>query len=166
MTCAEDWIEYLHLEPHPEGGYYREIYRATTVIPGDLLTPPIQDTRCSATSVYFLLRSSQISRFHRLKSDELWYFHAGSSLRLHLLTSIGEHFMHIIGINLQVGEIPQLVIPAGSIFAAEVSSPESFSLIGCMVSPGFDFNDFEMPFRVDLLNKFPQHASLIKKFTI
>jgi uncharacterized protein len=107
----------------------------------------------------------EVSRFHRLKSDEIWYFHAGSSLMLYIIDAGGELKQFALGLNAAQGELPQIIVPRGSIFGAIVSQADSFTLMGCMVSPGFDFNDFELFSRDALLKEYPQHAEIIGRLT-
>jgi predicted cupin superfamily sugar epimerase len=112
-----------------------------------------------------LLPSNEVSRFHRLKSDEIWYFHAGSSLTIYLIDGKGNLSELKLGLNSALGELPQVIVPQGSIFGAVVNLENSFTLMGCMVSPGFDFNDFELMAQDPLLKKYPQHEKLIVKLT-
>lgn len=119
-----------------------------------------------STSIYFLLKSGQVSAFHRLKSDEIWHFYYGSSLSVYIIDKNGrlrEEFLGCdAGNNIQL----QLVIPNGYWFAAKVNQPDTFSLIGCTVSPGFDFHDFELAKKSNLLEDFPQHKEIINKMCV
>ena len=163
MTTAEDWIAHLQLAPHPEGGYFRETYRSQ-----ELVTPAASryaGPRAASTAIYFLLRSGEISRLHRLRSDEVWHFYAGSSLTLHLLFASGKYETIRLGDAVANGEQLQAVIPAGCWFGATVSRPGSFTLVGCTVAPGFDFQDFEMGSRAALTQQFPQHQELVALLT-
>jgi predicted cupin superfamily sugar epimerase len=158
VTSAAQLINALALTPHPEGGFYREVYRAPTSC--------MQATgalRSTATSIYYLLRSQDRSVFHRLASDELWYFHAGSPLTLYLLDEATGLTRIELGVG--AGQQPQVIIPAGVWFGARVLAPESFCLAGCLVTPGFDFADFEMGERAALVAQFPEHARLIEELT-
>ncbi len=152
MIPAEELIQYLDLHPHPEGGYYRETYRAAARI--------AELDRSYATAIYFLLKSDQVSAFHRIKSDEIWHFYRGSSLTIHVINDAGEYQP----LNLGPGAF-QRVVSAGSWFGATVDEPDSFALVGCTVAPGFDFADFEPGDQETLLKQFPQHAELIKRLT-
>jgi uncharacterized protein len=158
---AAEWIRALDLRPHPEGGHYRETYRAAPTI-----TPFGGDARRSlATAIYFLLQGHEVSALHRLRSDELWHFHAGSVLRVIELTPDGALCEHRLGLDVGAGERPQLTIPAGSWFGARPADSTGFTLVGCTVAPGFDFADFELGDRAELLARYAPHAAIIDAFT-
>ena len=158
---AQYWIDKLELEPHPEGGYYKEVYRN----PNTIQIMGGGGTRNLSTSIYFLLEGTDKSHFHQLSSDELWYFHAGSSARVHVLHH-GAYTQHLLGLDLEAGELPQLLLPARSVFAGEVSEPGSYVLMGCMVNPGFDFKDFRMVGAAELEEAYPDHKQVIRDFTL
>ncbi len=160
-----DIIEKLELAPHPEGGYFRETYRSSGKIDPQSLGSNFTDARNFSTCIYFLLTSNDFSAFHRIKQDEIWHFYDGSHIRLHVITPSGDYFKHLIGRELTSGETPQVVVPAGNWFAAEVVGDKGFSLVGCTVSPGFDFRDFEMKSRKELIEMFPEHEAIISKLT-
>ena len=153
----EYWIEKLELIPHPEGGFYKETFQS-----GEKVN--IYGERKLYTSIYFLLRSQDVSHFHRLKSDELWYFHAGSPLTIHMIHENGEYEEVKLGLNIENGEVPQFLVPKQhAIFGSSVLENDTGSLVGCMVSPGFDFQDFELFTQADLISQYPQHKEIIKK---
>ncbi len=160
---AKYYIQKLQLEKHPEGGYFREIYRSGEIISID--APKKRLKRNVSTSIYFLLEGSQISKFHRLKSDELWHFYDGGSVRVYVIDDKGKLKEIILGKKIEDGEVFQTVIKKNHWFAAEVINKRSFALIGCTVSPGFDFSDFELANREYLLDCFPKLKNLILKFT-
>lgn len=162
---AKYWIEKLKLKKHPEGGYHREVYRSEDLIREDALPERFKGSRAFSTSVYFLLKGNDISRLHRLKSDELWHFYQGSPLTIHVIGKNGEYSQINLGNNFEKGEVSQAVVPAGFWFGAEVSDAESFALVGCTVAPGFDFSDFELGKRRELLTLYPQHKAIIEKLT-
>ena len=164
-TRLSQIIEKFELEPHPEGGYFRETYRSTGEIEEKSLGPKFEGPRNYSTCIYFLLTSNEFSAFHRIKQDEIWHFYDGSPIRLHVISPSGEYSKHRIGRELALGETPQLVVPAGCWFAAEVVNESAFSLVGCTVSPGFDFRDFEMRSRPELISMFPEHEKIISKLT-
>lgn len=164
MHTAEYWIQHFNLLPHPEGGFYRETYRSTLEIDHKDLPVGYDGNRRLSTSIYYLLRSGEMSRFHRLRSDELWYFHYGGVLKIILIDQEGHKHTRLLGANVEKAEHMQVLIPAGTVFAAEVAGKESYSLIGCMVSPGFEFQDFELFSQEDLIQAYPQHSDLIRKF--
>lgn len=162
MDNSKYWINKLGLIKHPEGGYYKETYISTENINHN----QFEGTRSLATSIYFLLNSGEVSHFHSLKSDELWYFHAGTALTIYVINKDGGLQEHKLGLNIEKGEMPQIIVPAGSIFGSAMNEENSYSLVGCMVSPGFDFRDFILFKREELLNLYPQHKDIINKLTI
>jgi predicted cupin superfamily sugar epimerase len=165
MFTSEYWIKKLQLTPHPEGGYYREIYSSNNYTDLSFLTGTKEVKRSLSTSIYFLLKSGEVSKFHRLRSDEIWYYHHGSSITIHCIDVAGVPEDILLGSNADKGEVFQAVIPAGTIFGATVNDKDSYSLVSCMVSPGFNFDDFELMGREDLLSKFPDLKEMIIKFT-
>lgn len=160
---AAELIAGLGLTRHPEGGWYRETYRAAGTIPGNLLPEHVAGERSFSTAIYFLLERGGMSALHRIKSDELWHFHAGAALTVHVITPAGDYYPLTLGSDLATGETFQAVVPAGCWFGAETTG--DYSLVGCTVAPGFDFADFEMGSRSDLLGRFPAHAGIIRRLT-
>jgi len=165
MKDTNYWVEKLNLQPHPEGGFFKETYRSHEIIPQAALPERFSGDRVFATSIYFLLSKDDFSAFHRIKQDELWHFYDGTSLTIHIINLDGSYSTTKFGKNFDEGESPQVVVKAGCFFAAEINDKESFSLAGCTVAPGFDFADFEIPNRDSLIELFPQHVEIIKKFT-
>jgi uncharacterized protein len=157
------YVSKLGLTPHPEGGYYKETFRSTEMTSDQELTVNFEGKRKLYTSIYFLLTSNDISHFHRLKSDELWYYHAGSPLTVHIIDENGDYKEIKLGLNLDKGEVPQALVPKNSIFGSSVMDEDTFSLVGCMVSPGFEYKDFELFTQNELLLKYPQHKDVIMK---
>ena len=162
---AENWIAELGLVRHPEGGWYRETYRSTESLPGEALPPRYGGPRHLATAIWFLLRGNELSAFHRVRSDELWFYHAGSPLTLHLLAADGALTRLGLGLDPAAGCLPQRTIPADTWFAATVDRPASFTLVSCTVAPGFDFADFALADRAQLARDFPQHRERINRLT-
>jgi uncharacterized protein len=162
---AAKWIDRLDLQPHPEGGYYRETYRAAGTIAADALPAGYGGPRSFATSVFFLLPSDAVSALHRLRSDELWFFHAGSALLVTGIAPDGTLAETRVGPDPARGDHLQATVAAGSWFGAAVDAPGSFALVGCVVAPGFDFADFELGERAALLRAFPQHRAAIERLT-
>lgn len=160
---AKYYIKKLDLIKHPEGGYFKEIYRANEMYYVDQQKKSIK--RNASTSIYFLLDGRQVSKFHRLKSDELWHFYDGSAIKLYVINEAGEFSTILLGNDLASGEVFQVVIRKNSWFAAEVLDKKSYSLIGCTVSPGFDFTDFELASRKNLMDQFPHYKVEIFRFT-
>ena len=166
MKSSEIWIKKLGLTPHPEGGYFKEVYRSNEAIPNTALPERYSGNRAYATSIYFLLEGNQFSAWHILQSDEIWYFSCGSHLYIHIMDNNGNYTKHSLGTDIEKGEEPQIIIPKQSWFAAEVANKESYSLVSCAVAPGFDFADFELGSKEDLKKQFPQHKEIINKFAI
>lgn len=162
---AADYIRALDLQPHPEGGYFRETYRSGEILPESGLPARYGANRAVSTAIYFLLTGDAFSAFHRLRSDEIWHFYAGDPVRVHLLHGNHQHEEVVVGPDMKRGETLQLVIPAGCWFAARVEKPEGFTLVGCTVAPGFDFADFELADRDELAAAYPGHRELITSFT-
>ncbi|MDY0083892.1 MAG: cupin domain-containing protein [Ignavibacteriaceae bacterium] len=160
---AKYFIQKLQLKKHPEGGYYREIYRAAEMFYIDSVPKALE--RNAATSIYFLLEGKQVSKFHKLKSDEQWHFYDGSTVKIYVIDSYGKLNEYLLGADLVKGESFQIVIKKNNWFAAEVINKRGYALIGCTVAPGFDFDDFELADSKLMLEKFPHCADIIKKLT-
>ncbi len=157
---AAYWKEHLKLESHPEGGSYASTFRKEETVETDSGDRPLY------TSIYFLLAEGEVSKFHQLKSDELWYYHDGAPLTVHMITAEGAYTAAKLGLAIEQGEQPQLLVPAGTIFGSSMSGMGgACSLVGCMVSPGFDFEDFKLFSAEELIARFPQHESIIRKMT-
>jgi predicted cupin superfamily sugar epimerase len=154
MSAVDDIVRRLALAPHPEGGFYRETYRASLLVPTD------QGPRSASTAILYLLRAGEVSALHRIRCDEVWHFHLGDPLEVCWLDPISRSTGSF---TLSIDH-PQDVVPAGRWFGARVLGP-TFSLVGCTVAPGFDFADFELAQRDALLRGFPDHASLIHALT-
>jgi uncharacterized protein len=157
------YISKLGLEPHPEGGYFKRTFESQEQITDQELTVDFEGKRMLYTSIYFLLTSNDVSHFHRLQSDELWYYHAGSPLSVHMIDENGEYKEYKLGLDLENGEVPQVLVPKNTIFGSSVKDRETFSLVGCMVSPGFEYQDFELFTQEELLLKYPEHKEIIVK---
>lgn len=159
---AEYLIKKLCLEKHPEGGYFVESYRADRLV----TLPGYNGPRNTCSTIYYLLEGDQFSSFHTLKSDEIWHFYAGSSLTLHIIETDGRLNKIILGSDIDSNkETFQAVVKAGAWFAASVNDHNSYSLVGCTVSPGYDYRDWKLVGMDILTKKFPQHKSIIEKYT-
>lgn len=158
MKSFDYWVKAYEMNQHPEGGYYKEIYRSENSV-----TTSYGANRSLMTSIYFLITKGNFSSFHRIKSDELWNYHYGDALSVHIISPEGNYSMLKIGSNVENGEQLQGVVPAGSWFASEVIEGGDYSLVGCVVAPGFDFEDFELAEKIKLSAHFPQHKILIDK---
>lgn len=148
-------IEQLALLPHPEGGYYKETYRSSETIDGE---------QALMTSILFLLTSENASNFHRIQSDEHWYFHEGSPLIVHVIGENG-HEQKLLGLDLSAGQSPYHLVKKQDIFGSEVHEKGGYVLVSCAVAPGFMFRDFELFMRQELLEQYPQHEEIICRLT-
>lgn len=157
---AEDIVKRLALSPHPEGGFYRETWRS----PLTLRDLPHGAARQASTAIYFLLPAGTFSALHRVASDEVWHHYGGDPLDLHELDDAGKHTVVRLGLDLGHGQLPQHVVPGGRWQAAEPVG-DRYTLCGCTVAPGFDFVDFEMPSRAEVIRLFPQHAELAARLS-
>lgn len=158
----EQLIEKLGLQSHPEGGFFRETYRSSEKqVPPDSLG--IEADRNLSTAIYFMLTKGNFSAFHRIKQDEVWHHYLGGTIVIHSISPEGEYQKFSLGKDLEKGEKPQYVVPAGHWFASETL--DDYALAGCTVAPGFDFADFEMAERSQLLTLFPQHEEVIQRLT-
>jgi predicted cupin superfamily sugar epimerase len=164
---ADLLIEAFQLRPHPEGGFYRESYRAPETIAAAALPERFDGDRALSTAIYFLLRGDQISALHRLRCDELWHAYLGTALEVVQITAGGSLAVTRLGSDVAAGELPQAVVPAGHWFGARLADPrpDAFALAGCTVAPGFDFADLELARRDDLIAAYPQHEAIIRALT-
>jgi predicted cupin superfamily sugar epimerase len=160
---AADIVKALDLQPHPEGGYFRETYRASEAIPIAGLDRRYGGARATSTAIYYLLEAGQRSALHRLKSDEIFHFYTGDPLTIIEIAPDGRFTETLLGADFAAGAVPQHVIPAGTWFGAVPTG--RFSLVGCTVAPGFDFADFELAETAVLLAAFPQHETWIRRLT-
>ena len=153
-------VSHHDLIPHPEGGFYREVFRHPETVSAQ--ESDADSTAASvATHILYLLPAGEVSRFHRLKEVEMWHFYHGSTLRLHLLEN---HRHHIIELSSALSSAsPFYCVPPGTWFAAE--SAGDYSMVGCTVVPGFMFAHFEMASRTALLDAYPDFSDTIMKFT-
>ena len=161
---AEDIIEHLQLTPHPEGGFYREVYQSENFIELTCLPGAFNGKRRLSTSTYYLLRMGDFSAFHRIKSDEIWHYYAGGNIILHLLNPQTGYQTKILGNEITGPGWFPVIVPAHSWFAAEPEKGKLFALAGCTVSPGFDFADFELANKHKLLKEYPDRADVINRF--
>ena len=166
MHTAEYWIGQLNLQAHPEGGFFREFYRSADELQPPGLPARFPGARSAATSIFYLLRGREYSAFHRLRLDELWHFHTGTSaLEVHVLESDGAARILTLGPSPEEGQHLAGHVSAGLWFAARCADPDGYALAGCTVAPGFSFEDFELAERDALLRQYPQHRELIASLT-
>ncbi|AWV99711.1 cupin domain-containing protein [Arcticibacterium luteifluviistationis] len=163
MFDAAYWIDKLDLISHPEGGYYKETYRSEGS--GTFLMNGEKKTRNYSTSIYFLMEKGDFSAFHKIQSDEVWHFYAGETLEIYHIDHQGKLIKTILGANPEKGETLQTVIPANLWFASRPKPSSNYTLVGCTVSPGFDFEDFKMAKKEILCSKYPEHTKIIDELT-
>ncbi|PIP02367.1 MAG: hypothetical protein COW18_00345 [Zetaproteobacteria bacterium CG12_big_fil_rev_8_21_14_0_65_54_13] len=164
MSKAAGWVEHLGLVKHPEGGWYKEVYRSAESVDAAALPERFDGKRCFSTSIYFLLSGDECSHFHRIKQDELWHFYDGDGLSVHVIDAAGNYTVKKLGRHPEQGEAFQQLVAAGDWFGAQVTNG-GYALVGCTVAPGFDFADFEMADRHALLARFPQHRTVIERLS-
>ena len=165
MEEAGELIRSLGLQRHPEGGWFRETYRSSENIEQSALPERFTGARPCSTAIYFLLQRGDFSALHRIRSDEIWHCYAGTTVTVHVISPHGEYRSLLLGSDLPAGGAYQAVVPAGCWFGAEVTGSGTYALMGCTVSPGFDFADFEMADRTVLLQRYPEHAGVIRRLT-
>ncbi|PWV61106.1 cupin domain-containing protein [Plasticicumulans acidivorans] len=159
MLRAAEWIAGLGLAPHPEGGHYRRVATAAHTLAAAALPAGFGGDRPGATAIHYLLQRGEHSRWHRLKAEEWWLLQAGGPLDLHLLLADGSHRLLRLGYALAAGETLHAVVPPGCWFAAETVA--EFALLACIVTPGFNFADFELAEPASLRASYPQVTELI-----
>lgn len=155
MKSAEQWIEALQLKPHPEGGYYRQTDKS------DQVFKKADGTVALYTNIYFLLTRDSPSHFHQLSSDELWFFHAGQPLTVHSLMPDGSYQKTTLSLETEKGDRLHHTVQAGTVFGSTVE--EGYALVSCTVVPGFDFKDFKLFTKNELLASHPSHAGIINR---
>lgn len=162
IGTAEDIIDQLGLAPHPEGGFFAETFRGDP-LPFEL---PGRGARSASTAIYFLLRSRDFSALHVVQSDEVWHHYMGDPLELHCFDHSERYRRVLLGSQLTMEQRPQHVVRAGELQAARaLPGAHGFALCGCTVAPGFDFADFRMPPRAELLARLPGHEELVRALT-
>ncbi len=158
-------VKQLDLLPHPEGGFYKEVYRSEEKIAEIALPTRFLGDRHFFTSIYFLIEKNNFSALHKIKSDETWHFYFGDALEVIEISEEGSVKSTFIGSNLEKNEMFQYTVKANTWFGSRVKVGGNFSLVGCTVAPGFEFDDFEMAERNVLQKKFPQNNKIIEEMT-
>lgn len=161
MFTIEQLVDFYQLKPHPEGGFYKETYRSKESISQQSLPDRFVGERSFSTAIYFLLPAGHYSAFHRIKSDELWHFYAGEALHIYVIDEEGAFTTINLGADILNGETMQAVVPAGCWFASRPVKSTGYCFVGCTVSPGFDFADFELARAEELTQIYPEHKELI-----
>ena len=161
---VQKWIDRLDLQPHPEGGFFKETYRSELELAAEDMGMSASGSRNLCTGIYYLLSGEDFSALHRIQSDEMWHFYAGAALRVEGIHPDGTRQDWVLHNSPTLGS-PQAIVPAGTWFGSRLVDPQGFALVGCTVSPGFDFADFEMGSRQDLMAVFPEHRAWIQSLT-
>jgi predicted cupin superfamily sugar epimerase len=154
---ASYWIDHLNLLPHPEGGYYKEVFRSKQQV----LRLGAAELKQACTSIYYLLEGADYSGFHRIASDELWYFHKGEPLLIHMVDENGVYSS--VELSDTTSGVLSTVVEAGLWFASEIPSRNGFTLVSCAVAPGFEFSEFEMARKENMKHLYPQHVTLFER---
>jgi len=158
-------VERFRLEPHPEGGYFREVYRSSMTIEHPGVTDRPHARRAAGTLIYFLLSGDDFSAFHRVRhSDEVWHLYAGGPLEIYVIDGDGRLECRHLTTDLMRGE-PTTMVPADTWQSARLAPGAAWALGGCTVAPGFDYEDFEMPAADQLAARFPAHEDTIRLLT-
>lgn len=169
MPTKQDLINKYFMQPHPEGGFYAESFRSQCVVQTE------KGPRSASTAIYFLMCKGSISRLHRIVSDEVWHFYLGKSITvLELINETGGYKTTVLGPNISAGEVVQYVVKGGTWFGSYPNLDTNderdslYSFVGCTVSPGFEFSDFELGSNAQLIADFPKAAAdgVIDKLTV
>jgi predicted cupin superfamily sugar epimerase len=163
MPTAKQLIQQYNLQAHPEGGWYKETYRSNESIAAEALPERFGGGRAFSTAIYFLLEQGNFSAFHRIKSDECWHFYTGGSLLIYEIDITGTLTITTLGNDINNGQLFQYVVPANCWFASRPAPDSKFSFVGCTVSPGFDFTDFELADKNTLAVQYSQHSKIIQQ---
>ena len=163
---AEEIKKRLGLEPHPrEGGYFVQTWKAEEEISLEALPNRYSGPRAAGTAIYYLLEPSTFSEMHRLVSDEIFHFYLGDPVEMLQLWPDGSSRVVVLGTDLSGGMTPQLVVPKGVWQGSRLVKGGSVALLGCTVSPGFDYADYETGIRDELIRKYPTQEKIIEQLT-
>ena len=161
MSMVEKLIRQYDLQPHPEGGWYRQSYKSSEQI--SALPQRFSGSRSISTAIYFLLEKGNFSAFHRIKSDECWHFYSGDPLLIYVIDERGELEIVSLGNEFDNGQKFQFVVPASCWFASRPAAGSQYAFVGCTVAPGFEFEDFELAKPGSLSVMYPQHKMIIEE---
>jgi len=161
MSIVNTLIQRYGLESHPEGGWYKQSYKSKEQIATEALPERFGASRVFSTAIYFLLEKGNFSAFHRIKSDECWHFYAGDPLLIYIIEQTGELKVISLGSDHESGQSFQYVVPANCWFASRPAPESEYCFVGCTVSPGFEFDDFELADASELSTIYPQHKPII-----
>lgn len=163
---AELFVDLLKLQPHPEGGYFAQIFKSDQSVKSIDASRYDNQIRFAGTSIYYLLDKSDFSAWHKLKSDEIWHYYKGCEVIIYQIDQYNHIKTEILGDPTKNSNATfQISIPSNTWFSAELIDKKAYCLLGCTVSPGFEFIDFELGNRDVLLQQFPQHKLLITQLT-
>ncbi len=161
---ASEIIELYKMVPlEPEGGFFKETYKDKSTYSD--LPAPFTGRRPYSTAIYYLLPKGAVSLLHRIASDEVWHFYLGGPMTIVQISPDGNLQSVVLGQNLLQGEVVQHVVPAGHWFGGFPNCETDFAFVGCTVAPGFDYTDFEMANRDELLRRYPQHKEMVETLT-
>ena len=163
MSVADQLIQQYNLEPHPEGGWYKQTYKSREQIAAEALPERFGAKRAFSTAIYFLLEKGKFSAFHRIKSDECWHFYAGDPLLIYIIEQNGELKIISLGNDPEKGQSFQYMVPANCWFASRPAPQSAYCFVGCTVSPGFEFEDLELANATELSAIYPEHKKIIEQ---
>lgn len=163
MSNSYRLIQLYNLQPHPEGGWYRQTYKCEEKVAAMALPERFSGDRSFSTAIYFLLEKGNFSTFHRIKSDECWHFYSGDPLQIYIIQQNGTLDIITLGNDFEKAQSFQYVVPANCWFASRPATGSSYCFVGCTVSPGFEFDDFELGDANELSSSFPQHKAIIRE---
>jgi uncharacterized protein len=163
MMRTEQLIRQFDLQPHPEGGWYRQTYKSKELISTDALPKRFNGDRSFSTAIYFLLEKGNFSGFHKIQSDECWHFYMGDPLEVYVIEQTGKLNIITLGNEFEKGHYFQYIVPANCWFASRPAPGSEFCFVGCTVAPGFEFEDFELGDAKSLSATYPQHTRLINE---
>jgi hypothetical protein len=166
MLTADEIRKHLKLQPHPvEGGYFVETYRAEHSLPQDALPAGYTGPRAVSTAIYYLLTPDSFSAMHRLRGDEIFHFYLGDPVELLQIKANGAGEVFVLGQDLVAGMRPQHMVPGGAWQGSRLKAGGKYALLGTTVAPGFDYQDFEIGEREELVAEYPAFVEMIKALT-
>ncbi len=172
MDRIKKLIQQFGLQPHPEGGWYKQTYKSSEQVAASALPERFNGDRAFSTAIYFLLEKARpddpvgrgnFSAFHRIKSDECWHFYAGDPLLIYVIQQNGALDIITLGNDLEKGQLFQYVVPANCWFASRPAPGSEYCFVGCTVSPGFEFDDLELADANELAALYPAHKNIINE---
>ena len=166
MVTADEIRKVLKLQPHPaEGGYFVETYRSEYLLAPDALPQGYPKARSVSTAIYYLLTPDNFSAMHRLRGDEIFHFYLGDPVELLQIHAKGVGEVVVLGQDIMAGMRLQHLVPGGAWQGSRLGAGGKYALLGTTVAPGFDYEDFEIGKRVELVTEFPRFAEMIQQLT-